>query len=237
MPGLNSTDKVRVKTIKAKRGEIDDKNGIMLAGEGKVSSIGIVPGKLPENKEETIQQISDILGISVETINKALSASWVKDDTFVPIKKVEQSETEIKEKVLQISGIKITSETSRVYPLGEASAQLVGYVQTITAEELEKNKGKGYTSTSLIGKAGLEKQYEEQLKGNNGLEIYIEDEKGKRKSEIAKIDVKNGENIKFSVKGYGHGVGMSQTGADSMAKAGANYEEIIKHFYTDVEIK
>ena len=199
LPGLNSTDKVRVKTIKAKRGEIDDKNGIMLAGEGKVSSIGIVPGKLPENKEETIQHISDILGISVETINKALSASWVKDDTFVPIKKVEQSETEIKEKVLQISGIKITSETARVYPLGEASAQLVGYVQTITAEELEKNKGKGYTSTSLIGKAGLEKQYEEQLKGNNGLEIYIEDEKGKRKSEIAKIDVKNGENIKLTI--------------------------------------
>ena len=47
----------------------------------------------------------------------------------------------------------------------------------------------------------------------------------------------DGENIKFSVKGYGHGVGMSQTGADSMAKTGANYEEIIKHFYTDVEIK
>lgn len=45
-----------------------------------------------------------------------------------------------------------------------------------------------------------------------------------------------GENIKFQVKGYGHGVGMSQTGADSMAKSGSNYEEIIKHFYTGVEI-
>ena len=45
-----------------------------------------------------------------------------------------------------------------------------------------------------------------------------------------------GEQITFSVTGYGHGVGMSQTGADAMAKAGANYEEIIKHFYTDVEI-
>ena len=43
-------------------------------------------------------------------------------------------------------------------------------------------------------------------------------------------------NIKFSVIGYGHGVGMSQTGADSMAKQGKNYEEIIKHFYTGVEI-
>lgn len=46
----------------------------------------------------------------------------------------------------------------------------------------------------------------------------------------------DGDNIKFSVIGYGHGVGMSQTGADSMAKSGKNYEEIIKHFYTGVEI-
>ncbi len=46
----------------------------------------------------------------------------------------------------------------------------------------------------------------------------------------------DGENIVFSVIGYGHGVGMSQTGADSMAKSGSNYEEIIKHFYTGVEI-
>ena len=44
------------------------------------------------------------------------------------------------------------------------------------------------------------------------------------------------ENIKFNVRGYGHGVGMSQTGADSMAKEGKNYEEIIKHYYTGVEI-
>ena len=43
-------------------------------------------------------------------------------------------------------------------------------------------------------------------------------------------------NIKFSVVGYGHGVGMSQTGADSLAKQGKNYEEIIKHYYTGVEI-
>lgn len=46
----------------------------------------------------------------------------------------------------------------------------------------------------------------------------------------------NRDNIKFSVIGYGHGVGMSQTGADSLAKQGYNYEDIIKHFYTGVEI-
>ena len=46
----------------------------------------------------------------------------------------------------------------------------------------------------------------------------------------------DGENIIFSVIGYGHGVGMSQTGADSLAKQGLKYEEIIKHFYINVEI-
>ena len=47
----------------------------------------------------------------------------------------------------------------------------------------------------------------------------------------------NGEKITFNVVGYGHGVGMSQTGADSLAKQGKSAEEIIKHFYTDIEIK
>ena len=44
------------------------------------------------------------------------------------------------------------------------------------------------------------------------------------------------DNITFSVIGYGHGVGMSQTGADSMAKSGKNYKDIIEHFYTGVKI-
>ncbi len=48
--------------------------------------------------------------------------------------------------------------------------------------------------------------------------------------------ITEGENIKFNVIGYGHGVGMSQTGADALAKQGYNFEDIIKHFYTGVEI-
>ena len=46
-----------------------------------------------------------------------------------------------------------------------------------------------------------------------------------------------GKNITFEVTGYGHGVGMSQTGADSLAKQGKTYDEIIHHFYTDVKIQ
>ena len=50
-----------------------------------------------------------------------------------------------------------------------------------------------------------------------------------------KVEI-NGDNIEFEVVGYGHGVGMSQTGADSLAKEGENYEDIIHHYYTNVEI-
>lgn len=46
----------------------------------------------------------------------------------------------------------------------------------------------------------------------------------------------NNESVKFSVIGYGHGVGMSQTGADAMAKTGSNYKDIINHFYAGIEI-
>ncbi len=49
--------------------------------------------------------------------------------------------------------------------------------------------------------------------------------------------IRQDNKIIFSVIGYGHGVGMSQTGADSLAKQGYTYEEIIHHFYKDVEIK
>lgn len=58
----------------------------------------------------------------------------------------------------------------------------------------------------------------------------------KLKSANFKISIEN-DKIKFDVIGYGHGVGMSQTGADSLAKQGKNCDEIIHHFYTDVEIK
>ena len=198
-PSLGKNDKVRIKTISAERGSIIDTNMQVLAGTGSVSSVGIVPGKLSANKEADIEKIANLLGTTADSINKSLSASWVKEDTFVPLKKIAMDATELKNQLLQIPGVKITTAKGRTYPLGEAAAHLTGYVQTITAEELEANRGKGYTSTSVIGKSGLEKQYEERLKGKDGVEIYIEDENGKRKTDIAKIDVQNGETIKLTI--------------------------------------
>ncbi len=86
-PNLTFTDKVRVSTTQAERGKILDRNGRVLAGKGTASSIGIVPGKLG-NREKAIAQIAELLEITPEEIEKKLSANWVKDDSFVPIKTI-----------------------------------------------------------------------------------------------------------------------------------------------------
>ena len=196
-PNLNGTDKVKVSTSKAIRGKILDRNGKELATNGKISSVGIVPGKLGENKTESINKIAELLNLSSETIENKLKASWVKDESFVPIKNVSMDENDLKEKLLQIKGVMISSTNGRIYPLGEAAAHLTGYIQSITKEELEKNPE--YSSTSLKGKTGLEKRYEKELKGKDGIEIYIADSEGNKKDTIIKKEKVDGENIKITI--------------------------------------
>ena len=199
-PNLGDTDKVKVSVNKATRGSILDRNNIEIAKQGTVSSVGLVPGKMNDDtKENDIQRLSELLDISVDSINKNLNASYVKEDTFVAIKNVSKDNTELKQQLLEIKGIKITDATARVYPYSDITSHLVGYVQSITADELKENSGKGYTTSSVIGKSGLEKVYEDRLKGTNGCEIYILDSDGNKKSTIAKTNVQNGENIKLTI--------------------------------------
>lgn len=198
-PNLEDTDKVRVHILESERGNIYDRNDIMIGGKGIVSSVGLVPGKMNEEHEKDIEKIANLLGVSKESIQNKLSASYVKEDTFVPIKQINSKDTELENKLLEIKGIKITNEESRVYPYGEVTSHLLGYVQNITAEDLEKNKDKGYTSTSIIGRSGIEKIYEDKLRGRDGAEIYITDEDGLRKETIQKKELVNGEDIKLTI--------------------------------------
>jgi cell division protein FtsI/penicillin-binding protein 2 len=213
-PNLTSTDKVRVSTTQADRGEILDRNGRVLAGKGVASSVGIVPGKM-EDREDAIQKTAELLEVTPETIEKKLSEQWVKEDSFVPIKtipKVEEmelmaanpdeevlKEKERHEKLLEIPGVMIADTEVREYPLGEAAAHLVGYVQSVTEEDLEEHDGEGYTVSDVIGRSGMESLFEYELKGQNGYRIYIIDSEGNEKEELAYILVRHGQNIQLTI--------------------------------------
>lgn len=213
-PSLSATDKVRVSVTQAQRGEILDRNGNVLAGKGVASSVGIVPGKL-EDREAAIEQISELLEVSTEEVEKKLAAKWVKDDYFVPIKTVKKvdevelmadkpdeetlKEYERQQKLLEIPGVMISDTEVRAYPLEDAAAHLVGYVQSVTAEDLEKHAGEGYTANSVIGRTGAESLFEDELRGHNGYRIYIIDADGNEKEELAYCAVSDGENIKLTI--------------------------------------
>ena len=196
---LNTEDKVRVKTIEAKRGSILDRNGEYLATNGVASQIGLVPGKMSDNKEEDIEKIAELLNMTSAGINSELSASYVKADTFVPLKTVGKNEMELKNKLLEIKGVKIIDTDERIYPQGVSTSQLVGYIQPINSEELKEKAKEGYTSSSKIGKYGLERAYESTLRAVNGSEIYIEDANGNKKTSIAKQEQKDGQDVKLTI--------------------------------------
>lgn len=198
-PDLSNDDKIRVDISQGDRGKILDRNGIVLAEQGTIKKVGFVPGKMTD-KTKNVTSAARLLGVAEEFIQKELSASYVKDDTFVPIKTLSnEAEGKIEDKLLAIPGIMISDKKARVYPYGKATSHLLGYVRSISTDELSANKDKGYTSDSLIGKSGMEKVFEDTLKGINGAEIYITDSTGKKKKTIAQISKRPGQDVRLTI--------------------------------------
>ncbi len=199
-PNLSNDDKVRVSTTKGVRGNILDRNGKLLVGESNIYSVGFVPGKIDSaTREQDIAKVAELLDMTVESINSKLSESWVKDNLFVPLKNISYTDTDTKTKLLAIKGISLTTVKGRVYTLSEKAAHLIGYVGSVTQDELNANEGKGYTASSKIGKIGLESLYENRLRAIDGCKIYIVDKDNKEKDTLVERKVHNGENITLTI--------------------------------------
>ena len=191
MDGYTEGCKIKITTYNPeKRGRILDRNGKVLAEDGKGYSIGLVKGKL--NGENDYGQIAQYLETDVETIQKKMSASWINDDSFVPIKTVSEATKNdlINKNILGINGVKISTVSIRTYPYDKAASHIVGYVQNVNAEDLKKHKNEGYNLTSVIGRSGIEAAYEQQLRGITSGKIDLVDKNDKVIKELCHKEVK-----------------------------------------------
>jgi len=199
LPELGEGDEVKLSTSAPTRGEILDRNGQGLAVNGQIVELGLVPEKISEeNKQEVLEEVATRLNTSVESLENKLNASWVRPHYFVPITRVSKDEEEFVRSVAEIEGVELQEVNSRVYPYKEAAANLIGYVAGITAEDLEKLEGKGYSSTDMLGKKGLEMVLEDRLRGELGARLYIE-KANKDEVTLAETKPVNGENIKVAI--------------------------------------
>ena len=191
MDGYTEGCKIKITTYNPeKRGRILDRNGKVLAEDGKGYSVGLVKGKL--NGENDYGQIAQYLETDVETLQKKMSASWINDDSFVPIKTVSEATKNdlINKNILGINGVKISTVSIRTYPYDKAASHIVGYVQNVNAEDLKKHKNEGYNLTSVIGRSGIEAAYEQQLRGITSGKIDLVDKNDKVIKELCHKEVK-----------------------------------------------
>ncbi len=199
LEGLEEDYKVRVSSDQAARGRILDRNGNELATQGEAYSVGLVRGKL--NGENDYERIAGLLNITSDDIKDEMSASWIKDDSFVPLKEIAKNDQDrsIVDQLLAIPGVKINTVTVRYYPYGEATSHLTGYLQQVNADDLKKHEGEGYNENSLIGRSGIEAAYESDLKGSDGKTITIVDSNNKVIKTVANKEVKDGKDIKLTI--------------------------------------
>lgn len=192
---MNQKDKVRYQYLPATRGEILDHKGRGLAINGKIVKFGIVPKDIGNgaDKEKKIKKIAEALKLSEKEINTALDQAWVQEDYFVPLK----TETKIPENFEAPEGLDVRTDTGRTYPLGEAAAHLIGYIGAVTAEDMKKNKE--LEEGSVIGRTGLERVYDKELRGKNGGYMAITNSEGKEKEILQQVDVVNGKNIHLTI--------------------------------------
>ena len=196
---FSDKNKIKVTTIQPFRGYILDRNGKYLAKQGNGYSVGLVRGKL--NGENDYSKIAEYLETDIETIQNKMNASWINDDSFVPIKNISEQRKDklIQHGILKIGGVKINSISSRIYSYDKITSHLVGYVQNVNSKDLKKHKNEGYTSSSVIGKSGIEAAYERQLRGEVGARIDIVDENNNIVKTVAEREAKDGKDIRLTI--------------------------------------
>lgn len=173
---LDDNEKVRIDTTIPKRGNILDRNNNKIAFDDKCYNVGIVKEKFDNNN---IQNVSNALDLPTNLISERIKNSN-DDNSFIYLKKLTRDNQELKQKLLKIEGILILDSIIRVYPYGEATSIMTGYVQ-------DNN-----------GKAGIEYYYNDRLKGDDGKEIYLEKD-GEKVKTVLKKEPKDGENIKLTI--------------------------------------
>jgi penicillin-binding protein 2 len=185
---LSEKNRIREAVIPAPRGLITDRQGIIL-----VKNIGSFKTSLVRENTTDLERsygvISRLLGLPLEELKKRVA----KYSAMPPFKPLPLKENLSLEEVAQVDArrlempeLLIETEPKRQYPFGSFAVHVLGYLQEISTEELRSRRYPDSRLGDLIGKMGLEAEYEPFLKGRNGRTMEVVDSLGRKQGELEK---------------------------------------------------
>jgi len=197
-------NRLRLVSIKASRGEIYDRNGTILAANQLVYILTMTnPGE--SDQEEVIARLVSVLKPSFPEV----TADYIKEK--IELQKFRQYEpvtilrdipwelvVKIEENRHNLPGVAIDIEPLRYYPLDTMAGHVLGYIHSINQEELAADSAQ-YNMNSLVGKSGLEKQYEAELRGIDGARRVEVDAQGRPVGELVTLDPVAGNNLTLTL--------------------------------------
>lgn len=189
---LADNNRLRDVPIWPKRGVIRDRNGVVLADNISRFQVIASPYALPldeHEREEVIARAARLFGVSLDAMRDQLmeNGRWLDEDVVVangiPYDKAIAAEIEMP----HLTGFRLEVRPTRRYPLSSevpSLSHILGYVGKISPEEYTQKRDSGYLRTDEIGKTGLERMYENEMRGTLGWEHIEVDAFGKENSSV-----------------------------------------------------
>ncbi len=181
---LANSNKEQIVPITAHRGEVYDRNGVVVVENVKAHTLSIIPVYLPRNyfeREELLIRISKDFNLDLGDIKNAIRR--VGDYSYESIEITSNLDTEmmyyLAENLHLYPGLYYGSKPVRRYPLGNTMTHILGYVGNISAAEYEAKREQGYRRDSIVGKEGVELFYDKELRGIDGYVQWIVDSRNR----------------------------------------------------------
>ncbi len=211
---LAENNRIRIKPISSERGLIYDRYGMQIVENIPSFSLSIVPYDLPRNNEERsnlISKISTISNVSVEEIENLIKkySDYSYESLIIKENLDYKSALRLYVQSSELNGIVIEKGTKRLYGAVNADentdskpsslSHIIGYLGKIDINELSDKKSLGYYSSDYLGKAGIEKQYESNLRGIFGRKRVEVNALGREQNILAEEPPIPGKNIYLSI--------------------------------------
>lgn len=178
--GVAEDNRLRIISTDAPRGEIRDRNGVVLATDVPSFDVVVTTYDLSDADVE-LGVIAGLTGTKLQDLKNTVKSAGVS--AFTPITVVRNVSKavalQLAEKEPDLPGIQLVMSTKRSYPQGSLAAHVLGYTGEIADTELKELQDQGYVIKDTIGKDGIELQYESLLRGTKSQKLIEVDAEGK----------------------------------------------------------